>query len=276
MKISVIAISLLTTACTFNGVYSNPIPGGTGSDDGSDSGSGDGGDTGSGSAYPNLYTLTVDHSVAAEHTLYGVDSDGQGNLWVVYSAPGTPYPTVSVVHWNPLSDAHLATFTYADIFSPVSGIAVVGSELWLSYRDVSEGDAVTRVIDSTDGSIVRTMGITAGDLAAMGTDRVLVSPSDGDGEVLVAQTSDGGIVQTFGTTVWGGTQQGVAWRPGEIWTSGWASPMMILDESDTVLGTIIVPDLDTGEADPMRYLAFDNNELLVGKNGQLTWYSISK
>ncbi len=274
MKFPVTAISILATACTFNGVYSNPIPGNDGSDDGSDGGS-DGSDDGSGSGFPDLYTLTVDHSVAAEHAIAGVDSDGVGNLWMVYSAPGTPYPTVSVVHWNPLSDERLATFTYDDIFSPVSGIAVVGAELWLSYRDVSEGDAVTRVIDSTDGSIVRTMGITGVDLAAMGTDRVLVSPGDDD-EVQVAQTSDGGIVQTMGTAVWGGTQQGVAWRPGEIWTCGWASPMVILDENDNVLGMIDLADLDTGEADPMRYLAFDNDELLVGKDGQLTWYSISK
>lgn len=269
MKLSVIAISIFATACTITGVESHPAEGPDGGGGGSNSGSGGGGG--------DLYKLTVDHSVSAEAALHGVDSDGQGNLWVVYTTDGDyamgEKPVVTLVHWNPLSGEDLATYTYNDIFSPVSGVAVVNGQIWMSYEDVAYGDAVTRVIDPTDGSIVRTLGTTGIELAAMSVDRVLFSP--GQDEVLVAQSSTGGVMQTIATTFYLGTQQGVAWRPGEIWAGGWQSPIEIYDETGGLLGTIDLPALISDSASPVRYLAFDNDELLVGDAGQLTWYAIT-
>ncbi|HEY1551625.1 MAG TPA: hypothetical protein VGG28_27550 [Kofleriaceae bacterium] len=268
MKFSVIAISILATACTITGVESHPSPDGNNAGSNVGSGGGGGGD---------LYKLTVDHSVAAEAALHGVDSDGQGNLWVAYATDGNYMmnvkPVVTLVHWNPISGEHLATYTYNDLFSPVSGMAVVSGQIWMSYEDVAYGDAVTRVIDPTDGSIVRTLGTTAIDLAAMSVDRVLFSP--GQDQVLVAQSSTGGVMQTIATTFYLGTQQGVAWRPGEIWAGGWQSPIEVYDEAGTLLGTIDLPALISDSADPVRYLAFDNDDLLVGDAGQLTWYAIT-
>jgi hypothetical protein len=268
MKFSVIAISIFASACTLIGVESHPIEGPDGG--GGGSGTGSGGD---------LYKLSVDRSVSAEAALHGVDSDGQGNLWVVYATDGdyqqNEKPVVTLVHWNPVSGEHLATYTYNDIFSPVSGLALVSGQIWMSYEDVALGDAVTRVIDPTDGSIVRTLGTTAIELAAMSVDRVLFSPGQGQDEVLVAQSSSGGVMQTIDTTFYLGTQQGIAWRPGEIWAGGWQSPIEIYDESGTLLGTIDLPALISDSADPVRYLAFDNDELLVGDAGQLTWYAIT-
>jgi hypothetical protein len=72
-----------------------------------------------------------------------------------------------------------------------------------------------------------------------------------------------------------GTQQGIAWRPGEIWVSDWYMPMEIFEEFGDLLGTINLTALQGGGADPMHHLAFDRGQLLVGCNGQLTWYDVN-
>jgi hypothetical protein len=108
----------------------------------------------------------------------------------------------------------------------------------------------------------------------MGAGRALVS--DNFDAVDILDTASGGVVQSIATTFPdGGTQQGVAWRPGEVWVSGWWSPLEIYNEQGTQLGTI---DLAAARGDgewPMHHLAFDGALLLVGSEGELTWFSIT-
>src|SRR6185312_6008040 len=122
-------------------------------------------------------------------------------------------------------------FTYDDLWSPVRGLALVDGKIWLNYEEVSDSDQVIRVIDPATGAVADTFGNTGIELSAMGTGgRALVSHAFD--EVDVVDTSSGGTVQAISTSFMdGGTQQGVAWRPGEIWVGGWLSPLEIYNEA---------------------------------------------
>jgi hypothetical protein len=233
-----------------------------------------------------LHALTVDHSVSAEGTICGVDADQQGGVWLVYTTPGDVsaqvYPVVSVVHWDPTTRTRLATFTYADVYSPVSGIALVQGQLWLNYEDIQAGDQVLRVIDPGSGAIVATFATTGVDVSAMGSGQILLSTWTA---VDVLDSATGGITSSFAspTTVdpseMGGisfpmTEQGIAWRPGEIWVANWYMPSEVFDETGDVIGTVDLSSLLTEGASPTRYLKFDRGQLLVGFGGQLTWYDV--
>jgi hypothetical protein len=243
--------------------------------------------SGSSAGAEDLYQLTVDHSVSAEGTIKGVDADQQGGLWIAYATEGNyqenQKPVVTLVHWDPATRQRLATFTYSDFWSEVSGLAIVQGRIWLNYEDIATKDAGIRVIDPASGSVLTTFGTSGVELAAMGSNRALVSAINQG--VLELDTANGGVMRTFASPVvvdpgdMGGvsftdTQQGIAWRPGEIWVANWYMPSAIFDEDGNVLGTINLAQLQSVGADPMHHLAFDRGKLLVGTAGQLTWYDV--
>jgi hypothetical protein len=248
-------------------------------------GGGGGGGSGSGSAVGDVHRLTMNRSVAAEGAIHGVDADQQGAVWIAYWTPGnypqSVKPVVTLVHWDPTTRQRLQTFTYDDLWSPVSGVALVQGQIWLNYRDVARSDQVIRVIDPSNGAIERTLGTTGLDVAAMASDRALIS----DYSVLVVDSASGGVTSSFSSPVvldpgdmggipFSGTQQGIAWRPGEIWVGNWYMPMEIFDESGQMLGTIAFDAIRSGSAGNVFYLKFDRGQLLVGGAGQLTWYDV--
>jgi len=254
-------VFVLLAACTSSGVETEPL-----------------GSHG-GSAPPppgDIYRIAVDHTVGAEGEIHGVDSDGQGNLWIAYWVDGNRQqnvlPVTTLVHWNPTTRERLATFTYDDLWAEASGLALVDGELWLNYEDDSS-DTVLRVIDPTAGTIVRTLGTTGIELAAMSSGRTLLTR--GYDEVDVIDATSGGTEASITTSFTDGTQQGIAWRPGEIWVGGWFSPAEIYDEHGALLGTVDAADLRAEAAYPMHHLAFDGDLLLLGVAGQLTWYRIT-
>jgi hypothetical protein len=233
----------------------------------------------------DYHQLVVDHTVGAEDTIRGVDADQQGGLWLAYSAPpaaSAQRPIVSLVHWDPATRTRLQTFTYDDLASPVSGLALVQGQIWLNYEHVGPSDAVVRIIDPTSGAVVRTLGTTGLALGAMGSDRVLISGYAG---IQVVDAATGGQTQQFhsptvvdpgdmGGISFSDTEQGVASRPGEIWVANWYMAMEVFDPAGTLLGKVDLAALQDGAADPMHYLAFDRGQLLVGVDGQLTWYDV--
>lgn len=247
-------------------------------------GSGSGSGTGTSPSH-DLYRLVIDHAVGAERPIAGVDADPQGNLWIAYTTTGSyklnQKPMVTLVHWNPTTRQSLATFTYSDEWSPVSGLALVHDQIWLNFKDVATPDPVIRVIDPVTGAIVRTLGTTGVELAAMGSDRVLVSA----GGIQIIDAATGGDLARFASATvvdptrmaitFANTQQGIAWRPGEIWVGNWYMPLEIYDEAGTLLGKIDFAAIRGEGASPMTHLAFDHDKLLVGREGQLTWFTIT-
>lgn len=247
-------------------------------------GNSSGGGPGSGDHSGDLYHLSVARSVAAEGEIRGVDADQNGALWIAYATDGNYMqnvkPVVTLVHWDPSTRQRLATFTYNDLWSPVSGVALVHGSLWLNYEDIT-ADAVIRTIDPASGAITSSFGTTGIELSAMASDRALIS-NDG---VDVIDASTGGVEQEFSSATvvdpsdmggisFSGTQQGIAWRPGEIWVASWYLPLEVFSESGQVLGTIDLPDLRSDSAWPTAHLAFDRGQLLVGRDGELTWYDV--
>ena len=247
-------------------------------------GGGSGSSTGSAQ---NLYRLTVDHSVSAEGSIKGVDADQQGGLWIAYATTGNymlnEKPVVTVVHWDPATRQRLATFTYSDFWSEVSGLAVVRGDIWLNYNNIATPDAGIRVIDPSSGAVVATFGAYGIELSAFGSSQALVSATNAGISVLSSTT--GGVTLTFasplvldpndmGGVSFSDTEQGIAWRPGEIWVGNWLMPMQIFDESGKLLGAIDLAQLQSDSAWPTRHLAFDRGMLLVGNDGVLTWYDV--
>lgn len=242
--------------------------------------------TGNPSQTANLYHLVPARSVGAEREIFGVDADGHGGLWLAYSTAGSyalnQKPVVELVHWDPVTRQRWQTFTYDDLWSPVSGLAVVQGQIWLNYKNVATPDHVIKVIDPTNGTVVRTLATTGTDVAAMCGDRVLVS----DNGILALNAITGGATLSFSSSTvlhpnepMGGisftsTQQGVAWRPGEIWVGNWYMPMEIFSECGVALGKVSLPELQSASAYPTHHLAFDGGQLLVGSQGQLTWYDV--
>jgi hypothetical protein len=250
----------------------------------SHSGSGSGGQ---GSAPPgDLYNLVVDHATSTEGEIFGVDADQQGGLWIAYTTQGNlannVKPVVTLVHWDPTTRQRLQTFTYDDLWSPVCGLAIVHGQIWLNYENVVLNDQVIRVLDATSGAIVNTFGVTGIELSAMGSDQALIS----NRAVTVVDASSGGLLRSFQGpgeldpsspmhVSFSDTQEGIAWRPGEIWAGSPFMPMQVYDDqSNALLGTIDLPALRSEGSIPVGHLAFDRGLFLVGRGGALTWYRV--
>jgi hypothetical protein len=244
----------------------------------SEQGSGSG--NGSGGAG---YTLTVDRTIGAEGVVAGVDADQQGGLWIAY-APDiscTVNGTVTVVHWDPTTRETLATFTYMDSPGSASGLALVNGQIWLNrILPCNTAAAEIQIIDPTTGDIVGTAPPSEGtaELAAVGSNEVLYS--DVFDTVYTVDTATDGYVSTFSTDFNpSSTQKGIAWRPGEIWVSGWTTATAsVFDESGSLLGSAPFPSvigLPVESAADTQALAFDRGQLLVAMDSQLTWLDVA-
>lgn len=250
MKGSIILVSVLA-ACTSSGVESKP-----------------------GGGAPVSYTLALDRTVPAEGPISGIAADGQGYLWIAYSTLGdyaaSIKPVVTLVHWDPATNTRLATFTYSDVSSQVSGVAFAAGQVWLSYETQYLFDPGLRAFDPSDGSMMTNLSAPPGqDVAAMG-DGLLVVPWPYNQQVLVApaDTEFDAAVATSPTV------QSIAWRAqtDELWVADWNAPLAIFDAGGDMLGTV---DLAAARgASPYHYLTFDADQLVVAAGSDVSWYSI--
>src|SRR6266567_3894987 len=75
-------------------------------------------------------------AIAGAHQVAGIDSDGAGGLWIVYRDPGGGYYALSDV-WVTHLDASLVKVSewyFHDEYTEISGLAVTGDRVWISYN----------------------------------------------------------------------------------------------------------------------------------------------
>jgi hypothetical protein len=249
--------------------------------------------TGSGSPPDRTaYTLVADRTVAAEGNVVGIDADQHGALWIAYDdGPVLDCKTarhITLVHWDPVSRTRLASYAYDDSISAASGLALVRGELWLNFGTyVTCTPPTIRVIDPASGAMLQTMAgrDNSWDLTAAG-DRAWIAVANADtgarGSITALAPATGGVVESFETKVDFGSArsgnnwflQGVASRPGELWTAAVTPDGVSLEIYDD-------SGHEVGSADPRLVsarsllLAFDRGELLIATGGQLSWFHIT-
>lgn len=245
----------------------------------SSTGSGTGsGDSGSGGSTPG-YVLTLDHSVAAELDVAGVDADQQGGLWIAYAGDTdcAAYGPVTLVHWDPTTQTRLTTYTYTDDLGAAAGLAIVNGQIWLNRTHPCGALGEIQIIDPASGNVVGSASPSEStdDLAAVDTAHVLYS--DSYNMVYTVDTSTYGFVSSFATDP-STRLQGIAWRPGEIRVSSWGGhSASVFDPSGQLLGVATFPSVvGVPQADNVpAQLAFDRGQLLVAVDSELYWLDVS-
>lgn len=218
-------------------------------------------------AFSRSYHLVAVTNFVAELPVAGIAHDGR-YYWLAYREEVGGYydpDKITVARYDSATATRLETFVFDDDFKAASGLAWTGHSLWLN----GDGGALTgggnphpiAEIDATTGEILRTIaGVgTEQDLAFDGTHLLVSGQFD---TVEWIDTSSMQLVKTRTTPFGeGGTQRGIAYRPGEIWLSSQAHDQLaILDDDGTFIGVCDVDILDPG----WNYV-FDMHMTFVGE-----------
>ncbi len=251
-------------------------------------GDGDGdeaGDSGTGSGTvepPDLdgsFKLVKTRSIAGEHPVAGVDTDGRGGLWIAYHLQTGDYYALDEVRVVHLDAQGIKTreFVYRDEFTDVSGIAFSGDAVWLNYGrwNASTGNHHIRKLDPETGERLGSFATPHGinDLDVHGDELRL---SYAWNEIIALDLETGGERWRRPVSVFddGGAQRGIASTDdGRLWIASWlTSRIHVLGEDGEELGSGRTELLERGHTvDVGLHLAWDGAQLIMVVDSQIHW-----
>lgn len=227
------------------------------------------------------YRLVEVDNFPGEGPIAGIAHDGSA-YWLAYNEEVGGYydpNVVTVAKYDPTTATRLASFVYDSQFMGASGLAFAGDKLFLNGgMGALKGNSPHTIaeIDAASGEIVRTMAAedTEHDLAFDGQ-RLLVSQVFNGVQWIDAKSY--ALVKTVATPFGdGGTQRGIAYRPGEIWLSSQASnQLVILDDSGKFIGVCAADFLDPEWNYVFdMYMTFAGERLAFVNNGRVHVYDV--
>ncbi|MBV8759015.1 MAG: hypothetical protein JO257_17130 [Deltaproteobacteria bacterium] len=231
---------------------------------------------------PASYELVQTKSMAGEHTVAGVDSDGAGGIWIAYCDDADYYTpkNVWVTHLD-ATGAKLSEWMMNDHYEPVSGIAFAGNAVWLNYSASGTGNRWLRKLDAHTGATLGTFSTEDGisDIAYDAAHDQLVL-SNYWNTVISLDGKTGGVVSrtTIAATSYS-TQRGVALDRGNVWVDeAFDNKFFYVKTDGTVLATATAPALGTSTAasNQLQLSVDESGQLIVVSNNQIYWFSARK
>ncbi len=239
--------------------------------------------TGSGTVEPpdldGSFKLVKTRSIAGEHPVAGVDTDGRGGLWIAYHLQTGDYYALDEVRVVHLDAQGIKTreFVYRDEFTDVSGIAFSGDAVWLNYGrwNASTGNHHIRKLDPETGERLGSFATPHGinDLDVHGDELRL---SYAWNEIIALDLETGGERWRRPVSVFddGGAQRGIASTDdGRLWIASWlTSRIHVLGEDGEELGSGRTELLERGHTvDVGLHLAWDGAQLIMVVDSQIHW-----
>lgn len=223
------------------------------------------------------YTLEAVQAVAGAHHVVGVDTDGANGLWLAYQMQSAVYTfdDLRIVHL----DAAGTTLSELRLTEPepgVSGIAVAGDAIWISYGVGLEDERRLRKLDLSTGAELASFPIEAGIQDIAVRDNVVLMSSTW--RELVAIDATTGIEQWRAplTDLAASEARGIAVTPAGTWVvSSTESRAVLVDDSGATIETAAFPfGVDSWSAEDGMHLALDGTTLVLHRRNQITWYAV--
>lgn len=257
-------VALLPACSLYFGEDSSPPPAGSGSP--------------SPPAQSGNFDLVKTRSMAGEHTIAGVDSDGAGGLWVAYCDDADYYTpkNVWVTHLDQ-TGVKLSEWMMNDHYEPVRGIAVGGDAVWLNYTESGTGDRWLRQLDPQTGATIGTFATEDGivDIAYDASKDELLMSNLWNQVVGLDRNTGGEVFRTPIAATSYSAQRGIAYTGSKIWLDELFDNKFFLVTTDgTVVGTANAPDLGVQSWLDQRQLAWDGSQLVFVFNNQIYWFAL--
>ncbi|HSY39167.1 MAG TPA: hypothetical protein VLA79_06545, partial [Polyangia bacterium] len=203
----------------------------------------------------------------------GIAADGSA-FWILNG--GQNSETNTLVHFDPATGVTDRTFTYADLIEQLGtgayGITWDGASVWITVA----GNVNKLVkVDPLTGQVTRTMSapteLGPSDLDFDGSDLWL---SSGTGSIFQIDRTTGGIKQQFATDAASfGRDDGIAYRPGEIWVGDLFGGMEVHDPTTgALLATAAHDDGTSLTEEEMGSSCFVGCQLVMASNFGITYF----
>lgn len=207
--------------------------------------------------------------------LVGVDSDGEGGLWLAYNQDyvddyyGTD--TARIVH----VDAEfrvLREWFFHDSYTSINGIAYSGGAVWANLGGGFSDDNRIRRLDSTTGE----------ETGSFATDVGIVDLAVRDDELLLSNMWNQvvGISRSNGGEQWradlalpeGGTLRGIAVNDEGTWVlCQETDEIYLVDDSGAIERTYAIPGYQGTYNDHTDHLTFDGERFVVTHDNMVVW-----
>jgi outer membrane protein assembly factor BamB len=247
-----------------------------------DSGEGEetgGPDTGEPPDLAGSFKLVTTRSIAGEYPIAGVDTDGQGGLWIAYSIQTGDYYSldeVRIVHLD-AQGTKTKEFVYRDEFTDISGLAFSGDAVWVNYGRwlAGTGNYHIRKLDPETGARLGSFAAPNGivEIDVHGDELRL---SNQWNQIIALDLQTGGEKWRREVSAFedGGTQRGIASTDdGRLWVASWTtSRIHVLDADGDSVGNGRTELLERGHTVHVGLqLAWDGAQLIMVANHQIHW-----
>jgi hypothetical protein len=235
----------------------------------------------SGTSATGTFELDVTRTMAGEHTVAGVDSDGSGGIWIAYCDDADYYTLKDV--WVTHLDAtgtKLSEWMLKDHYEPIHGIAFTGDRVWLNYSASGTGNRFLRALDATTGATLGTFAMEDGiaDISYDADKDQLLLSNLWNSVIAIDPTTGGDVWRTTVSATGYSTQRGIAFDHGAIWLDeAFDNKFFAVSADGTVLATATAPAFvtSTSTTDQLQ-LAFDGSQLIAVFNNQIFWLAKRK
>jgi hypothetical protein len=223
------------------------------------------------------YQLSVDHAIAGEMPIAGIDSDREGGVWIAYRLPIGGYydnDEVHVVHLDAQGDK-LSDWTYTDEYTFVQGIAFDGTSLWLNYNsNVTADYNHLRKLDPANGDTLGNFATEAGIIDVTTRASTVVLSSPWNTLVTLDNQSGGQLARVQNDTFMYSTQMGIAAWDQNTWIVSRASKeLAVVDANGKQVARGLTDQLADFNYENIR-LAWDGEMLLMAIHNQILWLSL--
>lgn len=234
--------------------------------------------SGSGSSSPSTtsYQLVVARSMAGEHDVAGVDSDGAGGVWIAYADNYYTPKQLWVTHLD-AAGTKLSEWSLDDVV-PIRGLAFGGGAVWLNHTTYSGGGSHISKLDATTGATLKQLA-TSPEIADLSYDRTsdeLLLSYHGN-QVATLDANTGGELAMTGIPSTGyTTQHGVAVTGSRMWVNeSFSNAFFLVDRDGTQIATATAPILGTTDYIPAGLeMGWDGSQLIVVYENQIFWFTL--
>jgi hypothetical protein len=204
----------------------------------------------------------------------GIAADGTA-LWILNG--GQNSSTNTLVHFDPATGMTDRTFTFTNLIENLGtgayGITWDGVSVWITVAG-NTNKLVT--VDPLTGQITRTMSapteLGPSDLDFDGTDLWL---SSGTGSIFQIDPTTGGILERFSTSAASyGRDNGIAYRPGELWVGDLFGGMEVHDPFGALIATATHADGSPLTQEEMGSSCFVGSELVIASTYGISYFDV--